>query len=65
MKARTITPKPDARETVWIQKVATKAMNQAKGTVRQLHLTPAAMVSGRGRTLRVEGNAFGWVAVAW
>ncbi|WP_432171823.1 hypothetical protein [Streptomyces sp. 1222.5] len=63
VKARTITPKPDAQEAAWIQKVAAKAMSQAKGTVRQLRMTPADMVSGRGRTLRVDGNAYEWIAV--
>jgi hypothetical protein len=63
VKARTIKPKPDAQERAWIQKVAAKAMSQAKGTVRQLRLLPADMVSGRGRTLHVDGNAFEWVGV--
>ncbi|MFZ4184578.1 hypothetical protein [Streptomyces sp. R02] len=34
VKARTIKPKPDDQEAAWIQKVAAKAMSQAKGTVR-------------------------------
>ncbi|MEV5454844.1 hypothetical protein [Streptomyces sp. NPDC052535] len=63
VKARTIKPKPRAQETAWIQKVAAKAMNQAKGTVRQLRMLPADMVNGRGRTLHVDGNAYEWVAV--
>ncbi|MEV0694124.1 hypothetical protein [Streptomyces sp. NPDC050388] len=63
VKARTITPKPDAQEAGWIQKVAAKAMSQAKGTVRQLRMVPADMVNGRGRTLRVDGNAYAWIAV--
>ncbi|MGW6865137.1 hypothetical protein [Streptomyces sp. NPDC054901] len=63
VKARTITPKSDAQEIVWIQKVATKAMSQAKGTVRQLRMLPADMVNGRDRTLRVDGNTFEWIAV--
>ncbi|WP_143203824.1 hypothetical protein [Streptomyces sp. CB02400] len=63
VKARTIKPKPDAQETAWIQKVATKAMNQAKGTVRQLRMLPAEMINGRGRALQVDGNAYEWVAV--
>ncbi|MEU1861796.1 hypothetical protein [Streptomyces gardneri] len=63
VKARTIAPKPDAQEAGWIQKVAAKAMSQAKGTVRQLRMLPADMVNGRGRTLSVDGNAHEWVAV--
>ncbi|MFB7326846.1 hypothetical protein ACFC0E_29515, partial [Streptomyces sp. NPDC056190] len=63
VKARTITPKPASQETLWIQKVAAKAMSQAKGTVRQLRMTPAGMVNGRGRTLTVDGNAYEWIAV--
>jgi hypothetical protein len=63
VKARTIKPKPDAQETAWIQKVATKAMNPAKGTVRQLRMLPAEMINGRGRALQVDGNAYEWVAV--
>ncbi|MFF0465500.1 hypothetical protein [Streptomyces mexicanus] len=63
VKARTIKPKPDAQEVSWIQKVAAKAMSQAKGTVRQLRMLPADMVNGRGRTLHVDGNAYEWVAV--
>jgi hypothetical protein len=63
VKARTIPPKPNAEEIGWIQKVAAKAMRQAKGTVRQLRLRPADMVNGRGRTLRVDGDAFEWIAV--
>lgn len=63
VKARTIKPKPDAQEAAWIQKVATKAMSQAKGTVRQLRLMPADMANGRDRTMLVDGNAFEWIAV--
>jgi hypothetical protein len=63
VKARTITPKPDPQETVWIQKVAVKAMNQAKGTVRQLRMLPADMANGRGRTMTVDSNAYEWIAV--
>ncbi|OYP19185.1 hypothetical protein CFC35_35760 [Streptomyces sp. FBKL.4005] len=63
VKARTITPKPDALEEKWIQKVAAKAMSQAKGSIRQLRLVPADMVSGRGRVMKVDGNDFEWIAV--
>ncbi|MFD9475200.1 hypothetical protein [Streptomyces nojiriensis] len=63
VKARTISPKPDAQEVPWIQKVATKAMSQAKGTVRQLRMLPADMVNGCGRTLHVDGNTFEWIAI--
>ncbi|WP_138896515.1 hypothetical protein [Streptomyces chryseus] len=63
VKARTIKPKPDALEVNWIQKVAAKAMSQAKGSVRQLHLVPADMVNGRGRVMRVDGNDYEWIAV--
>ncbi|MFH9728432.1 hypothetical protein ACH4M4_36610 [Streptomyces sp. NPDC017254] len=63
VKARTINPKADAQEIIWIQKVAAKAMSQAKGTVRQLRMVPSDMVNGRDRTLRVDGNAFEWIAV--
>ncbi|MFB8087193.1 hypothetical protein [Streptomyces sp. NPDC055992] len=63
VKARTIKPKPAAQEVGWIQKVASKAMSQAKGTVRQLRMVPADMVSGRGRILSVDGNAYEWIAV--
>ncbi|MGC2997295.1 hypothetical protein ACPF8X_02535 [Streptomyces sp. G35A] len=63
VKARTIKPKPDSQEVAWIQKVAAKAMSQAKGTVRQLRMLPADMGNGRGRTLQVDGNAYEWVAV--
>ncbi|MBT2610026.1 hypothetical protein J7I97_17555 [Streptomyces sp. ISL-87] len=63
VKARTISPKTDAQEISWIQKVAAKAMSQAKGTVRQLRMLPADMVNGRNRTLHVDGHAFEWIAV--
>lgn len=63
VKARTITPKSQALEIAWIQKVAANAMSQAKGTVRQLRTLPADMLNGRNRTLRVDGNAFEWIAV--
>jgi hypothetical protein len=63
VKARTIPPKPDTQERRWIQKVAAKAMSQAKGTVRQLRMLPADMVNGRGRTLSVDGSAYEWIAV--
>ncbi|GAA3381099.1 hypothetical protein GCM10020367_71020 [Streptomyces sannanensis] len=63
VKARTIKPKPDAQEAGWIQKVAAKAMSQAKGTVRQLRMVPAGMVNGRGRTMSVDGSAYEWIAV--
>lgn len=62
VKARTTKPKPDSQEVAWIQKVAAKAMSQAKGTVRQLRMLPADMVNGRGRTLQVDGNIYEWVA---
>ncbi|MFE9483686.1 hypothetical protein ACFYNM_34465 [Streptomyces spororaveus] len=63
VKARTVTPKSDAQEIVWFQKVAAKAMSQAKGTVRRLRVLPADMANGRDRILRVDGNAFEWIAV--
>ena len=63
VKARTITPKPADQEAGWIQKVAAKAMNQAKGTVRQLRMVPADMVNGRGRRLSVDGSGYEWIAV--
>ncbi|WP_327733661.1 hypothetical protein OG749_07105 [Streptomyces nojiriensis] len=58
VKARTISPKADTQKISWIQKVAAKAMSQAKGTLRQLRMLPADMVNGRNRTLYVDGNAF-------
>ncbi|MFC8270360.1 hypothetical protein ACFUIZ_32265 [Streptomyces cinereoruber] len=63
VKARTIQPKADDLEVNWIQKVAVKAMAQAKGSVRQLRMLPADMVNGRGRILHVDGNDYEWVAV--
>lgn len=63
VKARTIAPKADALEANWIQKVAAKAMSQAKGSVRQLRMLPADMVNGRGRVLHVDGNDYEWVSV--
>ncbi|MGI5401491.1 hypothetical protein ACQEVG_19020 [Streptomyces sp. CA-135486] len=63
VKARTIAPKVAVEEIAWIQKVAAKAMRQAKGTVRQLRLHSADMVNGRDRTLAVDGNAYEWIAV--
>ncbi|MFF9150488.1 hypothetical protein ACF1BN_37180 [Streptomyces sp. NPDC014861] len=63
VKARTIPPKADALEVNWIQKVAAKAMNQAKGSVRQLRMLPADMVNGRGRIMNVDGNHYEWISV--
>lgn len=63
VKARTIAPKDDTAEAAWIKKAATKAMSQAKGTVRQLRMMPADMVNGRERILNVDGNAYEWIAV--
>ncbi|RPF39314.1 hypothetical protein [Streptomyces sp. TLI_185] len=63
VKARTIPPKPATQEARWIQKVAAKAMSQAKGTIRQLSMVPADMVNGRGRFLSVDANAYEWIAV--
>nr|WP_146224301.1 hypothetical protein [Streptomyces sp. FT05W] len=40
VKARTIAPKADALEANWIQKVAAKAMSQAKGSVRHYACCP-------------------------
>ncbi|MET8078330.1 hypothetical protein [Streptomyces sp. NPDC005303] len=48
-----------------IQKVATKAVRQAKGTVRQLRTLAADMANGRERTLTVDGNAYDWIGVRW
>ncbi|WP_157841250.1 hypothetical protein [Streptomyces sp. NTK 937] len=64
IKSRTIKPKTDTEERAWIQKVTTKAMRQAKGTVRTLRLQPSDMVNGRGRTLPVSGEAYEWLAVS-
>lgn len=47
----------------WIQKIAIKAMNQAKGTVRQLRMLPSSTINGRGRAMTVDGNDYEWVAV--
>ncbi|WP_436846402.1 hypothetical protein [Streptomyces griseorubiginosus] len=63
VKARTIQPKEADGEAAWIQKVAAKAVRQAKGTVRQLRMLPADVVNGRARTLSVDGNAYEWIAV--
>ncbi|MFI0978227.1 hypothetical protein ACH4SP_14680 [Streptomyces sp. NPDC021093] len=63
VKARTVAPKPDSLETAWIQKVAAKAIRQAKGTVRQLRMAPAVMVNGRDNRMAVDGHAFEWIAV--
>lgn len=63
VKARTVQPKSADAEVAWIRKVAAKAMRQAKGTVRQLRMLPADMVSDRGRTLSVDGNALDWIGV--
>ncbi|MEV8628597.1 hypothetical protein [Streptomyces sp. NPDC051079] len=63
VKARTIPPKADDLEANWIQKVAAKAMSQAKGSVRQLRMLPADMVNGRGRVMSVDGNDYEWIAV--
>jgi hypothetical protein len=63
VKARTIPPKPATQKARWIQKVAAKAMSQAKGTVRQLRMVPADMVNGRGWTMSVDGSACEWIAV--
>ncbi|MFD5593954.1 hypothetical protein [Streptomyces griseorubiginosus] len=63
VKARTIQPKEADDEAAWIQKVAAKAVRQAKGTARQLQMLPADMVNGRARTLSVDGNAYEWIGV--
>ncbi|MGX1676024.1 hypothetical protein [Streptomyces sp. NPDC055400] len=63
VKSRTIKPKADPEERVWIQKVTAKAMRQAKGTVRTLRLQPADVINGRDRTLPLKGEAYEWMAV--
>ncbi|MFD6426479.1 hypothetical protein [Streptomyces sp. NPDC060198] len=64
IKSRTVKPKADPEERTWIQKVTSKAMKQAKGTVRTLRLQPADLVNGRGTTLSVAGDAYEWMAVS-
>ncbi|MFI8164195.1 hypothetical protein ACIF6I_33970 [Streptomyces microflavus] len=64
IKSRTVKPKADVEERDWIQKVTTKAMKQAKGTVRMLRLQSADLVNGRGTSLSVAGDAYEWMAVS-
>lgn len=71
-KRRTVTPGDADGERKWLQKNATKALKQAKGTVRQLRLCSAQMTNGRGRTLNVdrghtrsEGRSRPWGGSAW
>ncbi|MFJ9846054.1 hypothetical protein ACIRYZ_37565 [Kitasatospora sp. NPDC101155] len=63
VKSRTVAPKADDAERAWINKVAQKAVRQAKGTVRQLRLADAEFANGRGRTLTVRGQDYEWIAV--
>lgn len=62
-KRRTVTAGDADGERKWLQKNATKALKQAKGTVRQLRLCSAEMTNGRGRTLNVDGDAYEWIAL--
>ncbi|MFJ4671600.1 hypothetical protein [Kitasatospora purpeofusca] len=63
VKSRTVAPKAEDAERAWINKVAGKAVRQAKGTVRMLRLAEAEFVNGRGRTLTVRGQDYEWIAV--
>ncbi|MGW6208434.1 hypothetical protein ACWF9B_32920 [Streptomyces sp. NPDC055089] len=62
-KRRTVAPKDADSERAWLQKNTTKALKQAKGSVRQLRLQSSDMVNGRGRTLNVDGHAYEWLAL--
>lgn len=63
VKSRTIPPKSDDLERAWIAKVTTKAVKQAKGTVRMLRLAPEEFVNGRGRSLTIRGQDVEWMAI--
>ena len=53
-----------ARERQWIRKQAGKAIQQGRGTIRQLRRAPAAMINARGRTIDINGNGYEWLTVA-
>ena len=52
------------REGKWISAQAIKALQQGRGTVRQLRRTPAAMINARNRQVTIDGTKYEWLTVA-
>lgn len=62
VKSRVETPRDDASECAWLEKVIAKAQRQAAGTVRNLGSGPTPLENLRGRTLTIDGPR-SWAAV--
>lgn len=63
VKSRQISEDGPNKEENWVVKNATKALKQAKGTVRSLRSAPAVMVNLRGREITVDGQLYDWLSV--
>jgi hypothetical protein len=63
VKSRDSAQEDAVREARWIQKQARAALQQGRGTIRQLRRTSAGMVNGRGRAVDIDGTEYEWLAV--
>jgi hypothetical protein len=61
VKSREALSSDAEKERSWIEKQSRKALEQAAGTLRQLHREAARMTNARGRTLRIDGNDLRWL----
>jgi hypothetical protein len=52
------------REGKWISSQALKALQQGRGTVRQLRRAPASMINARDRQVTIDGTKYEWLTVA-
>lgn len=62
VKSREAPSDDPAKEHRWLTKHGTKALRQARGTIRQLHREPATLTNARGRTITVDANQLRWIA---
>ncbi|MCO4256350.1 hypothetical protein NG696_14115 [Pseudarthrobacter sp. HLT1-5] len=63
VKARNAEPGTPDREASWLTSAITKAIKQAKGSIRHLAHRRENLTSGRGRRVEIDGGLFQWIAV--
>ncbi|WP_346136555.1 hypothetical protein [Streptomyces carpaticus] len=63
IKSRQGRYKDDAGERSWLHSRSRKAARQAKGTVRNLHSSPAEFANGRDRPVSIHGQNHEWIGV--
>lgn len=63
VKARNAALGTTEREASWLTSAITKAIKQAKGSIRHLAYRRENLTSARGRRVEVDGGLFEWIAV--